>query len=98
MSVDSQDPVPFVDLALQFSGMDAEIMDAVRSVAEKSTFIRGPALGEFEKKFAALHGVRHATGVASGTDALSLAVRALGIGPGDEVITASHTAVAISSR
>ena len=52
MSVDSQDPVPFVDLALQFSAMDAEIMDAVRSVAEKSSFIRGPALGEFEIKFA----------------------------------------------
>ena len=91
MSVDSQDPVPFVDLALQFSAMDAEIMDAVRSVAEKSSFIRGPALGEFEKKFAELHGVRHAIGVASGTDALSLAVRALGIGPGDEVITVPNT-------
>ena len=91
MSVDNQDPVPFVDLALQFSAMDAEIMDAVGSVAEKSSFIRGPALGEFEKKFAELHGVRHAIGVASGTDALSLAVRALGIGPGDEVITVPNT-------
>ncbi len=91
MSPADHDQIPFVDLALQFAEYDAEIMAAIRKVAEDAAFIRGLALSEFEEKFAALHDVRHAIGVASGTDALSLAVRALGVGTGDEVITVPNT-------
>lgn len=66
-------------------------MDAIRQVARDASFIRGPALGAFEGAFAEMHGVGHAIGVGSGTDALMLAVRALGIGPGDEVVTVPNT-------
>ncbi len=66
-------------------------MEAVRGVARDSAFIRGPAVGEFEARFAERHGVAHAIGVASGTDALALALRAIGVGPGDEVITQPNT-------
>ncbi len=91
MSSKNPETIPFADLARQFSRLDGEIMDAMRKVAESAAFIRGPALGEFEERFAELHGVRHAIGVASGTDALSLSVRALGVGPGDEVVTVPNT-------
>ncbi|OHC75526.1 MAG: hypothetical protein A3G18_09370 [Rhodospirillales bacterium RIFCSPLOWO2_12_FULL_58_28] len=91
MSPTKTDVIPFVDLTRQFSSLDAEIMSAIRKVAEEACFIRGPVLAEFEERFAALHNVRHAIGTASGTDALFLAVRALGIGPGDEVITVPNT-------
>ncbi len=91
MNEHSHDRIPFVDLARQFSGMEAEVMAAIRSVASGASFIRGAALGDFEERFAALHGVKHARGVASGTDALVIAVRALGIGPGDEVVTVPNT-------
>ena len=66
-------------------------MNAVRGIASGATFIRGPALDQFEQAFAELHGVNHAIGVGSGTDALNLAVRALGLGPGDDVITVPNT-------
>jgi dTDP-4-amino-4,6-dideoxygalactose transaminase len=63
-------------------------------VLESGWYILGPELEAFESAFAEYHGVRHAVGVANGTDAVELALRALGIGHGDEVITVSHTAVA----
>ncbi len=91
MNEHSNDRIPFVDLARQVSDMEAEVMAAIRSVAAQASFIRGAALSEFEDRFAALHNVKHALGVASGTDALSIAVRALGIGPGDEVVTVPNT-------
>lgn len=84
-------PIPFVDLGIQFEDLDTDIMQAIRSVAESSAFIRGAPLLEFEQAFADLHGVRHAIGVGSGTDALNLSVLALGLKPGDEVITVPNT-------
>jgi dTDP-4-amino-4,6-dideoxygalactose transaminase len=83
--------VPFVDLIAQYNSLKAEIDRAVADVIEHSTFIRGPALAAFEREFAAAVGARHAIGVASGTDALNLVIRALDLGPGDEAITVPNT-------
>ncbi|HEC90305.1 MAG TPA: DegT/DnrJ/EryC1/StrS family aminotransferase [Alphaproteobacteria bacterium] len=83
--------IPFVDLRAQYQSIKPEIDEAMGSVLEQAAYIRGPALGEFEKAFAGLIGVDHAIGVASGTSALHLAVRALGLGPGDQVITVTNT-------
>ena len=71
-----------------------EIESAVRHALEAGQYILGPAVAAFERAFAAFVGAHHAIGVASGTDALVLALRAAGIGPGDRVFTVSHTAVA----
>jgi dTDP-4-amino-4,6-dideoxygalactose transaminase len=71
-----------------------EVDAAVRGVLEGGWYILGQEVCAFEEEFARYVGVRHALGVASGTDALHLALRAGGIGPGDAVLTVSHTAVA----
>ena len=71
-----------------------EIDEAVRRVLERGAYILGPEVEAFEQEFAAWNGSGFAVGVANGTDALILALRERGIGPGDEVITVSHTAVA----
>lgn len=86
--------IPFVDLTIQYHALKPEMDAAIQSVLERSAFVLGPDLKEFEQNFAAYIGVKHAVGVASGTDALSLALRALDIGPGDEVITAANTYIA----
>ena len=83
--------VPFVDLVAQYNSLKAEIDRAMAGVIERSAFIRGPAVAEFEREFATVVGARHAIGVASGTDALNLAIRALDLGPGDEAITVPNT-------
>jgi dTDP-4-amino-4,6-dideoxygalactose transaminase len=70
------------------------IQDAITRVLESGSYILGPEVAEFEHAFAKFCNAGHAIGVASGTDALILALKALGIGSGDEVITVSHTAVA----
>ena len=71
-----------------------EITAAMRRVADSGWYILGPEVEAFEAEFADYHGVPFAVGVASGTDAIELALRAGGVGPGDEVITAAHTAMA----
>lgn len=83
--------VPFVDLFAQYNSLKADIDRAMVGVIESSAFIRGPAVAEFEREFAVAVGARHAIGVASGTDALNLAIRALDIGPDDEAITVPNT-------
>ena len=80
--------------AAQFHSHRAEIEQAIGRVLESGRYILGPELEALEQDFATYIGTDHAIGVANGTDALELALRALGIGPGDEVITVSHTAVA----
>lgn len=72
----------------------AEIDAAIQSVLNQPAYVLGPVVERFEAQFAAYVGVRHGVGVNSGTDALHLTLRALGIGQGDEVITVSHTSVA----
>lgn len=74
-----------------------EIDAAIRRVLENGWYIQGEEVAAFEKDFAAYTGSKHAVAVASGTDALIVALRGLGIGPGDAVITVSHTAVATVS-
>jgi len=83
--------VPFLDLGPQFKALESEWLEAIRSSGSKGSFILGPQVSEFEKEFAAYVGVKHAIGVANGTDSLYLSLRSLGIGPGDEVITTPWT-------
>jgi dTDP-4-amino-4,6-dideoxygalactose transaminase len=78
----------------QYDAAKTEIDAAISSVLEKGRYILGDETRAFEQEFASWVGVEHGVGVGSGTDALNVALRALGVGPGDEVITVSHTAVA----
>ena len=86
--------IPLVDLKAAYRRLQAEIDAAIARVLAGGWYILGPEVSAFEAEFAAYLGVEHAVGVASGTDAVLLALRALGVGPGDEVITVAHTAVA----
>ena len=86
--------VPYLDLAAQYESIKPEIDDAIQSVIRDTAFVRGRYVTEFEKSFASLHGVAHCVGVANGTDALAVALRGLGVGPGDEVITAANSWIA----
>lgn len=83
--------VPFLDLSNAFKTLEAEWLETIRVSGSKGSFILGPQTVEFEKEFAQYVGVKHAIGVANGTDSLILTLRALGIGPGDEVITTPWT-------
>ncbi|MHC5020878.1 MAG: DegT/DnrJ/EryC1/StrS family aminotransferase, partial [Planctomycetota bacterium] len=85
------DSIPLVDLQAQYAAIQAEIDAAVAGVLERCDFVNGAAVAEFEGAFAAHHGAAHAVACANGTDALELALQALGVGPGDEVITAANT-------
>jgi len=80
--------------AAQFYSYQAEIEEAVLKVLRNNRYILGAEVISLEKEFANYIGVQSAIGVANGTDALEIAIRALGLQPGDEVITVSHTAVA----
>ena len=86
--------IPLVDLKAAYRRLQAEIDAAVARVLAGGWYILGPEVSAFETEFAAWLGVGHVVGVASGTDAVLLALRALSVGPGDEVITVAHTAVA----
>jgi dTDP-4-amino-4,6-dideoxygalactose transaminase len=88
--------IPLVDLKAQYAGIKQEIDGAVHRVLDETDFINGSAVAEFEKSFAAYCGTRSAVGLANGTDALQLSLLALGIGHGDEVITAVNTFIATS--
>lgn len=85
---------PFLDLRAQFALIEDEVMQAVRRVMESQHFILGPEVQGLESEIASFVGARFAVGCASGTDALLLALRALNIGEGDEVITTPFTFVA----
>jgi dTDP-4-amino-4,6-dideoxygalactose transaminase len=83
--------VAFVDLRAQYAGLSNELRAAVTGVLESTDFILGGEVELFEEEFAEFCGVAHAVGLDSGTSALELALRAFGVGPGDEVITAANT-------
>jgi len=83
--------IPLVDLTTQYHSIKQEIDAAINATLESGHFILGPAVGRFEESVAAYLGVDHAIGLASGTDALVLALRALNIGAGDEVIIPAYT-------
>ena len=86
--------IPFVDLARQFSSIESELTQAFLDVGRSGIYIMGERLESFERKAAEFFGVKHAVGVADGSDALFLILKALGIGPGDEVITATNSFIA----
>src|SRR5215216_4014201 len=83
--------VPLFDTKTPLAPLRAEIDAKIAEVVDRGAFILGPEVAAFETEFAAYLGARHAAGVANGTDALVLALRALGVGPGDEVVVPSFT-------
>jgi dTDP-4-amino-4,6-dideoxygalactose transaminase len=83
--------IPLVDLTAQYHSIKKEIDEAVLATLESGHFILGPQVTKFEESIASYLGVKHAIGLASGTDALVIAMRALNIGAGDEVIIPAYT-------
>ena len=83
--------IPIVDLRAQYRKIRDEVRQAIDEVNDSQQFILGPAVKRFEEQMAAYLSCEHAVGVASGSDALLLALMALGIGPGDAVITTPFT-------
>lgn len=86
--------IPMANPKAQYLSNKVAIDSAIQRVLASGTYINGPEVARFESEFSAYIGTTHGIGVASGTDAIRLAVAACGIGPGDDVITVSHTAVA----
>lgn len=86
--------VPFLDLNAQIGQIRKEVIEAIESTIDSAMFVLGPRLEQFEKSFSQYCGCSHAIGVSSGTAALHVALVALGVGPGDEVITAPNTFIA----
>src|SRR6516165_1347233 len=86
--------VPLVDLAAQHAAVAEEIAEGWRQVLAKTSFIAGPQVAAFESEYAAFTGARHCVGMANGTDAIEIALRALGVGPGDECILPANTFIA----
>src|SRR5215208_5403219 len=84
-------PVPLFDTAAALAPLREEIDAAIARVIDSATFILGPEVSAFEQEFATYCGARHAIGVANGTDAITIALRAMGVGPGDEVVVPSFT-------
>lgn len=89
--------VPFADLNNQYQTIKTEIDAAIAAVVRDSAFIRGPYVDAFEQQFAGVVGVKHCVSCANGTDALYLAMAALGVKPGDEVITTAHSWISTSA-
>lgn len=86
--------VPFVDLTRQFRGLEKELTQAFADVGRSGAYILGPPVEAFEFALARYCDVRHAITVANGSDALFLILKAIGVGPGDEVITAANSFIA----
>lgn len=89
--------IPFVDLKTQYQTLKNEVNEAIAGVLEKTNFILGEPVAEFEENFAKFCDAKYSVGVSSGTDALYLALKALGIGEGDEVIVPANTFVATAN-
>jgi dTDP-4-amino-4,6-dideoxygalactose transaminase len=88
--------IPFVDLQAQYLAIKPEIDAAIAEVIASSAYIRGPHVDRFEQLWAAALGVKHCVSCANGTDALYIAMRGLGLKPGDEVITTAHSWISTS--
>jgi dTDP-4-amino-4,6-dideoxygalactose transaminase len=84
-------PVPFADLYAQYLTIKSEIDAAIADVIKRSAFIRGPHVQQFEQEFAQAMGAKYCVSCANGTDALYIAMHALGVKPGDEVIAPAHS-------
>jgi dTDP-4-amino-4,6-dideoxygalactose transaminase len=90
-------PVPYADLQLQYQTIRREIDAAIAAVIRDNAFIRGPYVDAFEREFAAAVDIQHCVSCANGTDALYLALAALKVRPGDEVITTAHSWISTSA-
>src|SRR6195256_3461707 len=90
-------PVPFADLQLQYQSVKREVDDAIAGVIRDNAFIRGPYVEAFEREFASAVDVSHCVSCANGTDALYVAMAALKVKPGDEVITTAHSWISTSA-
>ena len=90
-------PVPMVDLVRQYAGIRTQVLAAVERVCASQRFILGEELKAFESEVAAFTGAAAVVGCASGTDALWLALQAVGVGPGDKVLTTPLTFIATAS-
>jgi dTDP-4-amino-4,6-dideoxygalactose transaminase len=88
--------IPFVDLHAQYLSIKSEIDAAIGEVIAQSAFIRGPHVARFENAWAKVLGLKHCVSCANGTDALYIAMRALGVKPGDEIITTAHSWISAS--
>ena len=83
--------IPFVDLYAQYLAHQREIDSAISRIIKESAFVGGNVVREFEAAFANDYGIKHCISVGNGTDAIYIALKMLGIGPGDEVITTAHS-------
>src|SRR5579859_5648834 len=83
--------IPLVDLQANYRGIKSEVATAIEQILDGMQLTIGPNVRAFDEEWARYCGVKHAVGVGSGTDALQLAIKALGVAPGDEVITVSYT-------
>jgi dTDP-4-amino-4,6-dideoxygalactose transaminase len=90
----SNDPIPFLDLVTPHRELETELIDAFRQALGSAAFVGGAQVDAFEREFAAFCGSKFCVGVANGTDAVRFALMAAGIGPGDAVVTVSHTFIA----
>jgi dTDP-4-amino-4,6-dideoxygalactose transaminase len=88
--------VSFVDLKVQYQSLKAEIDSAIQSVIDNTAFIGGKYVEAFEQAYAKKYGVKRCISCANGTDAIYIALKALGIGPGDEVITVANSWISTS--
>jgi dTDP-4-amino-4,6-dideoxygalactose transaminase len=88
--------IPFVDLKAQYNNIKHEIREAIDRVLSETTFIGGKPLKDFETNFASHCDIKHVIGVGNGTDAIYVVLKMLGIGPGDEVITAANSWISTS--
>jgi dTDP-4-amino-4,6-dideoxygalactose transaminase len=88
--------VPFVDLKAQYQSIKSEIDPALQTVLNETAFVGGKYVDSFEKAFAEKFGRKHCISCANGTDAIYITLKALGIGPGDEVITVANSFIATS--
>jgi dTDP-4-amino-4,6-dideoxygalactose transaminase len=93
-AAEGMNPIPLVDLRAQHAAVAEEVAKGWQQVLARCAFIDGPQVAAFESEYAAFVGTRHCVGVANGTDAIEVALRALGVGPGDECILPANTFIA----
>lgn len=83
--------IPFMDLDAQFKALEQPLRQAMEQILKTKSFIQGPSVEQFNKEFLRLHGGKYGVGCSNGTSAITVALRALGVGPGDEVLVPNHT-------